>query len=97
MRGKVKFVERNEVFIGNQEDQHRSDIHDVRFTNTYAVLYNGDYVNIDEDEIRNHYDRIRINDDLISQLSDDLHNCAINYSPDDDDEYWLDDSLDDLI
>ncbi|NDV65930.1 hypothetical protein [Bacteroides sp. 224] len=97
MRGKVKYVTRSVWYVGNQAYQHSSDCHDVRYTNTYAVLYNEDNVSIDEDEIRSCYNRTKITDNLISELSDDLHNVWIEYSADDDGDYWLDDELDDLV
>lgn len=75
-----------------------ADPWDIRITNTYAVLYNGDKVCIDEDEIRECYDYERITSNLIDELSNDLHNVWIEYSEDDDDGfYWLDDDLDDLV
>ena len=60
MRGKVKYVTRSIWYEENQSDHWRSDVHPVRYTNTYAVLYNGDEVDIDEDDIRDYYDRSRI-------------------------------------
>ena len=47
MRGKVKYVTRSIRYEENQSDHWRSDVHAVRYTNTYAVLYNGDEVDID--------------------------------------------------
>ena len=55
MEGKVKFVRRDVWFIENQEYSNDSDIHARRCTATYAVLYNHDEVEIDEDDIRDYY------------------------------------------
>lgn len=52
MEGKVKFVRRDVWLIENQEYSNDSDIHARRCTATYAVLYNQDEVEIDEDDIR---------------------------------------------
>ena len=60
MRSKVKYVTRSIWYEENQSDHYRSDVHAVRYTTTYAVLYNGDEVDIDEDDIRDYYDRSRI-------------------------------------
>lgn len=57
----------------------------------------GDKVNIDEDDIRDYYDRSRITDVLINELSNDLHNVWINYSEGDDEDYWLGGELSDYI
>ena len=71
MRGKVKYVTRSIWYKENVQTVWSSDYHAVRYTNTYAVLYNGDKVNIDEDDIRDYYDRSRITDVLINELSND--------------------------
>lgn len=97
MRGKVKYVTRSVWYNGNQKYHWSSDVHAVRYTNTCAVLYNGDEVDIDEDEIRSYYDRSRITRELINELSNDLHNVWIEYSEDEDGDYSLDDDLEDLI
>ena len=97
MRGKVKYVTRSIWYEENQSDQWRSDVHAVRYTNTYAVLYNGDEVDIDEDDIRDYYDRSRITRDLVSELSNDLHNEWIEYYEDEDGDYCLDGELSDYI
>ena len=97
MRGKVKYVTRSIWYEENQSDHWRSDVHAVRNANTYAVLYNGDKVDIDEDDIRNYYDRSRITRDLVSELSDDLHNEWIEYYEDEDGDYCLDGELSDYI
>lgn len=69
----------------------------VRYTNTYAVLYNGDEVDIDEDDIRDYYDCSRITRELVSELSDDLHNEWIEYYEDEDGDYCLEGELSDYI
>lgn len=97
MRGKVKYVTRSTWYVENQSDHWRSDVHPVRYTNTYAVLYNGDEVDIDEDDIRDCYDRSRITRELVSELSDDLHNVWIEYYEDEDGDYCLDGELSDYI
>lgn len=97
MRGKVKYVTRSICYEENQSDHWSSDVHAVRYTNTYAVLYNGDEVDIDEDDIRDYYDRSRITRDLVSELSDDLHNEWIEYYEDEDGDYCLDGELSDYI
>ena len=97
MRGKVKYVTRSIWYEENQSDHWSSDVHAVRYTNTYAVLYNGDEVDIDEDDIRDYYDRSRITRDLVSELSDDLHNEWIEYYEDEDGGYCLDGELSDYI
>ena len=97
MRGKVKYVSRAILYRGNKEFQSDPDIHPVRYTNTYAVLYNDHEVDIDEDEIREFFGRKRITNDLINKLSNDLHNVWIEYSEDDEGGYSFDDDLEDLI
>lgn len=97
MRGKLKYVTRSVWYVENQEYHWSSDVHAVRYTNTYAVLYNGDKVDIDEDEIRSYYDRSRITKELINALSNTLHNVWIEYSKDEDGDYSLDTDLKDLI
>ena len=56
MEGKVKFVRRDVWFIENQEYSNDSDIHARRCTATYAVFYNYDEAEIDEDDIRDYYE-----------------------------------------
>ena len=51
MRGKVKYVKRSVWFVEAQESIPNHDTHAIRHTCTYAVLYNGDNVDIDEDDI----------------------------------------------
>lgn len=97
MRGKVKFVKRNTSYIGNQSDQYRSDVHDVRFTTTNAILYDGNEVVIDEDDIREYYNRKRINDSLVKIISDSLHNVWIDYYEDSDGVFWLQGSINDYL
>lgn len=97
MRGKVKYVTRSVWYVEQTSDHWRSDVHPVRYTNTYAVLYNGDEVDIDEDDIRDYYDCTYITRNLISELSDDLHNEWIEYSQDYDGDYSLDGALSDYI
>lgn len=74
MEGKVKFVRRDVWFIENQEYSNDSDIHARRCTATYAVLYNHDEVEIDEDDIRDYYDTRYLTAGVISDLSESLHN-----------------------
>lgn len=64
MKGKVKYVTRNVWYAGNAADQYSSDIHDVRFTTTNAILYDGKEVVIDEDDIKSYYDRIELQTNL---------------------------------
>lgn len=97
MKGKVKYVTRDVWYEESQSDHWRSDVHPVRNTNTYAVLYNGDEVDIDEDDIRDYYGCSRITRELVSELSDDLHNEWIEYYEDEDGDYSLDGELSDYI
>lgn len=97
MEAKVKFVTRSVWFVENQQDHWRSDVHAVRCTNTYAVLYNGDKVNIDEDDIRDYYETRYITAGVISALSESLHNVYIDYYEDEDGDYWLNGNLEDYI
>lgn len=97
MRGKVKYVTREVWYREDSSSHWSSDEHPVRETSTYAVLYDGDEVEIDEDDIRCYYERGRITTGLIQQLSDDLHNEWIDYYEDDDGDYWLDGELSDYI
>lgn len=97
MRGKVKYVTRNVWTVEVTENHWDSDLHPVRYTETYAVLYNGDEVDIDEDDIRDYYDRSRITNGLINELSNDLHNVWIDYYEDEDGDYCLDGCLSDYI
>ena len=97
MRGKVKYVTRSVGYEESSDSYHSHDTHAVRHTNTYAVLYNGDEVDIDEDDIRDYYDRSYINKDLIDDLSNDLHNEWIEYYEDEDGDYCLDGDLCDYI
>lgn len=97
MRGKVKFVKRSQWYVGNQSDQYRSDVHDVRFTTTNAILYDSNEVVIDEDDIREYYNRKRINDSLVKIISDSLHNVWIDYYEDNDGVFWLRGSIDDYL
>ena len=55
MRGKIKYVTRYEVYRESTKDHWRSDVHPFRETGTYAVLYNEDAIDIDEDEIRTYF------------------------------------------
>lgn len=97
MEGKVKQVKRSVWEKGRTSDFGSHDIHAVRNTNTYAVLYNGDRVSINEDEIRRCYDCQRITDNIVSRLSDDMHDKDINYKEGTDGNYWLDDPLGRII
>lgn len=93
MRGKVKYVRRDVWFEEAIEDHWSSDVHPIRHTRTYAVLYNGDEVDIDEDEIRDYYDCQRLTGNIIEELNDDLHNEWIEYDDDGD----LVDDLENII
>ena len=61
------------------------------------LVVNLDKMNIDEDDIRDYYDRSRITHNLVSELSDDLHNEWIEYYEDEDGDYCLDGELSDYI
>lgn len=93
MRGKVKYVTRNIWYIGNMADQHRSDVHDIRYTTTNAILYNGKEVILDEDDIKNFYSRSKITEKLIKTISDSLHNVWINYVTDNDGVNYLEGNI----
>ncbi len=97
MRGKVKYVQRNVFYKENLEYRHSHDVHAVRYTNTIAVLYNGDKVYLDEDDIRDYYDHQRITSAVINELNNDLHNVYIEYEEDEDGDYCLDGTLSDYI
>ena len=97
MRGKVKCARRSVWFVENESYRHSSDFHARRYTNTYAVLYNGDDVDIDEDDVRDYYDCRNLTADVIQSLSEDLHNVYIDYSEDEDGDYCLDGELADYI
>lgn len=97
MEGKVKFVRRDVWFIENQEYSNDSDMHARRCTATYAVLYNYDEVEIDEDDIRDYYDIRYLTAGVISALNESLHNVYIDYYEDEDGDYCLDGCLEDYI
>ena len=97
MEGKVKYVKRCISHRGQVSDSHKSDVHAIRITSTNAILYNGDEVCIDESEIRAFYNRINITRPLIDKLSNSLHNVWIKYSEGEDGNYWLDNSLDEIV
>lgn len=97
MRGKVKYVTREVNYVECSSDHWSSDSHAVRNTNTYAVLYNGDYVDIDEDDVRDYYNCHRITRNLIGELSDELHNEWIEYYEDEYGDFCLDGCLSDYI
>lgn len=97
MRGKVKYVFRKVWYKVNEMFLHSHDEHAKRYTHTIAVLYNGDWVYINEDDVRNYYGRTRITRELIGELSNDLHNKYIDYEADEDDFYWLDGDLCDYL
>ena len=82
MEGKVKNVKRVCWEKERKSEHWSSDVHSLRCTVTFAVLYNGDRVGIDEDDLRTHYGRVRITDNLILELNDALHNKKIKYSKD---------------
>lgn len=97
MRGKVKYVKRDVWYEECSSDHWSSNSHARRYTNTYAVLYNGDEVDIDEDDIRDYYDCRNITRNVIEELSNDLHNEWIEYSEDWEGDYCLDGCLNDYI
>lgn len=97
MRGKVKDVTRDVWYEECTSDHWSSHSHPQRFTNTYAVLYNGDEVDIDEDDIRDYYGCRNLTANIIGQLNDDLHNEYIEYYEDEDGDYCLDGCLNDYI
>jgi hypothetical protein len=92
MRGKIKYVTRYEVYRESTKDHWRSDVHPFRETGTYAVLYNEDTIDIDEDEIRTYFGCQRLTRNTIQRLSDALHNKWVEY-----DNGALIDSLEDII
>ena len=61
------------------------------------MLYSGDGVIIDENDIRNYYERSRITDGLIQELSQTLHNVWIEYYESEGGDYYLDGELSDYI
>lgn len=94
MRGKVKYVDRSIWYRGDPWQSSKQE----RCTNTFAVLYNGDEVVIEEDDIRNYYDCSKITRYRIDELSNDLHNVWIEYDEyDDDDGYFMCGELSDYI
>lgn len=97
MRGKVKNVRRSQWYSENSADHWSSNSHAVRHTNTYAELYDGTCVDIDEDDIRDFYEVRNLTRDVIDDLNDDLHNEYINYYADEDGDYCLDGDLSDYI
>lgn len=97
MEGIVKYVTRNVWYEECTSDHWRSDVHPRRYTCTYAVLYNGDEVEIDEDDIRDFYDCYNLTANVIQGLNDDLRNECIEYYEDDDGDYYLDGCLEDYI
>ena len=97
MRGKVKYVTRSVWFVEAQDSVPSHDTHAIRHTCTYAVLYNGDNVEIDEDDIRDYYGCRNLTTNRIAELSEDLHNVYIEYSEDWDGDYCLDGELSDYI
>ncbi len=97
MRGKIKYIRRNVWYVGNQAYHWSSDFHDVRCTRTFAMLYSGDGVIIDEDDIRNYYGRSRITDGLIQELNQTLHNVWIEYYEGEGGDYYLDGEFSDYI
>lgn len=92
MRGKIKYVTRYEGYRESTKDHWRSDVHPLRETGTYAVLYNEDTIDIDEDEIINYFGCRRLTRNMIQRLSDALHNKWVEY-----DNGMLIDSLEYII
>lgn len=79
MKGKVKFVTREEILQECIADHWRSDVHPLRHTLTYAVLYTGTKVFFDEEEIRAYFGGPRITTNRIQTLSELFHNKWIEY------------------
>lgn len=79
MRGKIKRVKRNVWHIGTIEDEPKSNVHARRETLTFAILYDGNKVEINEDDIRNYYGCCYITENIIQSLNDDMHNKWIEY------------------
>lgn len=92
MEGKVIDVERKEWYTGAQSIQNSSSEHNIRHTNTFAKLDNGDNVIINEGDILNTFNRTRFSDKIIKELKDKLLGENINYSEVDGD-YQLDGSV----
>ena len=69
----------------------------MQFVKQIPTQYCITVIDIDEDDIRDYYDRSRITRDLVSELSDDLHNEWIEYYEDEDGDYCLDGELSDYI
>lgn len=80
MRGQVKYVKRFVWYKESTADHWRSDVHPYREIEIDAILYNGDEVKIDKDNIRNFYGCNNITSNVIYRLSGDLHNVWIEYS-----------------
>lgn len=57
----------------------KSDAYSVRYTNTYVVLYNGDEVYINKNDIHNYYSCNMITYEQMNELSNILHNVYIDY------------------
>lgn len=92
MRGKVKRVTRNVYGV-----HYGGTSYTERRTNVWAELYNGDGVEIDEDDILSYYGRQRFSGNLVQMLNGDLHNVWIDYYEDDSGFYCLDGCLSDYI
>lgn len=84
MEGKVKKVWRDVWYVEGTEDHWSSDVHPLRCTRTYALLYDDNEVDIDEDDIRDYYGCTNITRNIIESLNDDLHNEKIEYDEDGD-------------
>lgn len=97
MEGRIKYVTRSVWFKECTSDHWKSNVHARRCTCTYAVLYNGDEVEIDEDDIRDFYDCSNLTGNIIQCLNNDLHNVYIDYYEDEDGDYCLDGCLEDYI
>ncbi len=79
MKGKIKNVRRDIGFIESTEDHWKSDVHPVRITRTWAETYDGNEIDIDEDEIRSHYNRKHLTKNTIERLDRDLHNRWVEH------------------
>ena len=97
MRGKVKYIRRKVETVVNSSDYHSHDYHGIRTSSTWATLYNGDVVLLNENDILQYYGRNRFSDNLIQTLNNDLHNCYINYRDYFDGTYQINGSISNYI
>lgn len=95
MAGKIKSIKRYVWYTESSETHWSSDVHPLRHTATKAILYDGEEVFIDEEDIRNSYGCKRITDKTINTLDKDLHNVHVNYSKGDYGKNWLNGNIKD--